>query len=534
VQRNEGALMARTFYRIYLYLVLTLLLNFAAIVTSFFLAELLVQAAGGVDSGIIVRQIGALASVSLLVTAVFGGLHYWLIRRDIAHDPGASKGPVRSLFLNYTEATSAVTVALAGAIGFTALGPGGTGAIGAFGPVVAFGILFVLLEVERRRGQPEHGGAVVLQRLHFYGIELNVLFIATGFALHAIGDTVSQLIISTGYAPDPCVAEQVQYGYCSFNGGQYLGGDWLAVLWLAAIWVAYRALSHNDLVSRLRSVFHLGGLAFSVILVLIGVGVGANVLLRSLFGVPAPYSQVNDPAAPFENAQYQFGFIAPLAFGLAVLATYWLLLRWDARRGGAMGRETTHQTSLAVVAALAAIPFWVGCALTLGGLFERAVPNGSPPDAAGWAEDLAFIVAGIVYVPLALWLSALARRTGVATPRRGFVYALLALGTLGAAFSLIAVLYAFVANALNSPLPNWEQLARLGTANVIVGAILVGIYVFIARREGWFTRQPTPSTEPAAVPSAETLESVLDELTARRLTRDEAAARIRALSARGL
>jgi hypothetical protein len=528
--------MARTLYRIYLYLMLTLLLTFSAGTTAAFLSALFLQAAnyvpqygGSNDLALAAVQ----AFVTLVVTAIFGGQHYWLIRRDIAHDPGASKGAVRSLFLNLIEASAALVVMVAGVIFFTQIGPNGVGAVSSLGIAASFAILFGLIELERRRDQPERGGAVVLQHLHLYGIQLIALFIATFFVLNALNQTVGRLIINTGYAPDPCIAEQTQHGSCPFDTGQYLGGLWLAAIWLAAIWVGYGLLARNDLTSRLRVVFHLLGLAFSVVFVIIGVGMGANVLLRGLFGAPDPYSPVNDPAAPFENAQYQFAFIAFLAFGLAVVATYWVWLRLDARRGGVMGTEMTLQTTLAITTALAAIPFWIGCALTLGGLFERTGPSGSPPDAAGWAGDLALVAAGVIYIPLALWVGALARRTGVTTPRRGFVYVLLALGTPTAVFSLISVLYELMVNSIGKALPNWEQFARQGTANVLVGAILVGIYVFIARREGWFTRPPASAEAPTAAPRAETIESVLDELLAHTLSRDEAAARIRALAARG-
>jgi hypothetical protein len=534
--------MARTLYRIYLYFVFTLLLFFAAVATSIFLAILFQRLATsprdyGYDNLVDLRQPAVFASVALVMTAIFGGLHYWLIRQDIARDPHASRGAVRALFLNFVELVSALTVAIAGAAGFTALQYGGSGAAGAFGPVVAFGVLFALVEVERRRGQPERGAALIIQRLHFYGNQLSLLFIAAGFTLNAMTQTVDQIILSTGYAANPCATPN-QYGGCYYSVPQNIGGAWLASLWILAIWGAYGVMTRNDRMSRLRAVYHFGAIAYGVVLFLVGIGEAAQPIMRHVFGAQDPasasyYYGTNDPGAAFANAQIQFQFVAPLLFGLAVVAAYWLWARADARRGAVLDAGTAQQTTLAITAALAALPFWVGCALTLGGLFESAVPDGSPPSPGTWASYLSILIAGILYVPLALWLGALARQTGISTPRRGFVYVLLALGTLGAVFSLIVLVYAVVTSAIGSPLSNWQQLGRQGVANIVIGAIIVGLYVFIARREGWFARQPAHAE--ATIPASqrvETIEGVLDDLLAQRLSRDEAAARIRTLTGR--
>lgn len=537
--------MARTFYRIYLYLVLMVLLLFAAITSASFLGNLLQRAVGysqpyyyygGGNGQPDLRQPGALAVTALVITAIFGGLHYWLIRRDIAHDFGASRGAVRAFFLNFVEAISAIVGAVAGALGFTQLGNSNNGSVSSFGTVIAFGVLFALLEVERRRGQPDRGGALVLQRLNSYLIQLILLGIAIGFTVAAISDTVGRVLISTGYAQNPCTNYPSQYGTCYFPVGQFLGGEWLGAAWVVAIWAGYGLMARGDVHSVLRAVFRYLALSSGIGYLLFGVAQGLHSLLQYVFGAPVlnPNYYGSGSDVSYYSAQAQFNFVPTLIVGVVVSLVYWLWLRSDAAHGGVMKPATNHQASLALFGAGAAGFFWVGLALTLGGIFERLVPGGNAPSADTWALDLAVVATGLIYVPTALWLGSLARRTGVSVPRRAFVYYQLAFGTLGAVISLIFVLYAFVTNALGEPSLNWQQQARQGVANIIIGAILVGIYVFIARREGWFTRQPTPSTEPAAVPSAETLESVLDELAAQRLTRDEAAARIRALSVRGL
>lgn len=531
--------MARTLYRIYLYFVFTVLLSFAAVTSAMFLGDIFRQMGGNSNpyggNAADLRQPGALAVVALVVTAIFGGLHYWLIRRDIAHDPGASRGAVRAFFLNFTEAVSAIVVVSTGASGLSSLNQPGYYyyyAAGNFGPVVAFAVLFALLELERRRGQPDRGGALVLQRLHFYGVQLILLFFMASYGFNALYQTVAWLILKTGYASNPCLAQN-NYGGCYLQTAQNLGAYWLAALGTVAIWAGYSLLSRADHTSRLRAVFRFLGLAFGVSYILSGFQQGVDSLLRAVFNAPIQYPPYQGVPFSYENALVQFAFVSPLVLGLFVAVVYWLWLQSDARHGGVMNRETTLQSMMAVAAALSAFPFYGGIALTLGGLVERSVSNGSPPNAATWAGDIAAIIAGAAYVPLALWLGARARRTGVSTPRRAFVYVLLAFGTLGAVISLIFVLYAFVSNSLGTPLNNWEQLARQGVANVVVGAIIVGIYVFLARREGWFVRQPAHAEATTPAPAhMETLEGVLDELLAQRISRDEAAARIRALTTR--
>ncbi len=534
--------MARTLYRIYLYFVVTQLLSFAAVVSSIFLGLWLQQVVNyhpAYGSQADLRQPAALAATALVFTAIFGGLHYWLIRRDIAHDPGASRGAVRAFFLNYTEATSAIVAAIAGAIGFTQLGNTNNSSVSAFGPVIAFGALFALLEVERRRGQPDRGGALILQRLNHYLVQLILLIITLVVALTTLGDTVGRILINTGYVQDPCTNYPTEYGSCYYTAGKYLGAEWLGVVWVVAIWAVYGLLARGDTHSVLRAVFRYIGLSVGIGYLLDGVAQGFHTLFQALFGVTFP--PYNNPYSPgyYNNfEQYletlaRFAFIPLLVAGLAITLVYWLWLRSDAAHGGVMKPETNFQTSLALFGVGAAGFFWVGLALTLGGIFERVVQSGNPPSADTWAAFLGIVAAGLIYIPMALWLGALARRTGVSVPRRAFVYYQLAYGTLGAVISLIFLVYALVTNSLGAPSFDWQQQARQCVANVIIGAILIGLYVFIARREGWFTRQPAHAEPTSPAPQPTTIEGVLDELLARQISRDEAAARIRALASSG-
>src|SRR5690349_14301307 len=104
--RDWGDPVVRSLYRIYLYLVCTVLLGFAAYGVGSLLGDLLLRTPlrradeTPPDARAIVQAV-VLAAVALIVAAGVGGLHYWLIRRDLAQDAGAAHGAVRTLALNY-------------------------------------------------------------------------------------------------------------------------------------------------------------------------------------------------------------------------------------------------------------------------------------------------------------------------------------------------------------------------------------------------------------------------------------------------
>ncbi len=113
---------------------------------------------------------------------------------------------------------------------------------------------------------------------------------------------------------------------------------------------------------------------------------------------------------------------------------------------------------------------------------------------------------------------------------------------IGGAFAL----YAVISNALGSPLDNWQHLARAGASAVAVGLIILAVYFVLANREKLFVRtgksaavvagMPEPASAEAQTlpvsmaPPRFTIEAVLDELLSGKLSRDEAAARIREIT----
>jgi hypothetical protein len=117
---------------------------------------------------------------------------------------------------------------------------------------------------------------------------------------------------------------------------------------------------------------------------------------------------------------------------------------------------------------------------------------------------------------------------------------LLAAGALVTAGSAATLIYAVVTAALGVPLPEWQDVARQAGAALIVGVALGGLYLWLAAREGQFTRAPRPEAAPASSESSATpavsgvaLDEVLAQFQQGGLTQIEAADRIRALARAG-
>jgi hypothetical protein len=201
------------------------------------------------------------------------------------------------------------------------------------------------------------------------------------------------------------------------------------------------------------------------------------------------------------------------------------LLRQDGNGEPAESRATTRSAGLALTVALVALPFWSGCAVLLADFVESVVPQGTPLDLT---VPLALILTGVGYILLEFWLRARTRRDGASIlPRRALELALLALGMLGTAISVIVLLYALLTATLGNPFDGWQRVARSAASVLVVAVILLAIYGRQALRErGAAVEQKHPVAEPAG---ERAIEATLDDLLAGRMTRDEAAARMRAL-----
>src|SRR5438128_974241 len=112
--------MLRNLYRLYLYTIFIALLIFADVALTMLLNTLLLLTSLRADyiqapTQAAVVQALVFSGVALVIVGLLGGLHYWLIRRDIQHDPVAGSSGIRSFFLNMTEGIAlAIAVATVG------------------------------------------------------------------------------------------------------------------------------------------------------------------------------------------------------------------------------------------------------------------------------------------------------------------------------------------------------------------------------------------------------------------------------------
>src|SRR6185312_5008785 len=199
-----------------------------------------------------------------VVTLLLGGLHYWLIRRDLSEDPAASGGTVRALFLNITQLIAAPIAVANAAAGIASLGQPYGANTGSMAVALSVGALFALLQWERRRTPVRTDAARALQRLHLYGAQLVLVFVATPFWLQAVQYSFLNALTRLGLF-NPCVT---YYGYAYANSGFACAPDgyyslrqsaaqWGGALLVAACWAGYTAYSRSDRHSRLRQVTHL-------------------------------------------------------------------------------------------------------------------------------------------------------------------------------------------------------------------------------------------------------------------------------------
>lgn len=529
--------MVRTLYRIYLYVVSLFLLFFSAVVTAMFLGRLLeATPLNGSNQPPLSRdqvvQEAALAVISWVATILIGGLHYWLIRRDMAGDPGAGAGATRAFFLNAAEAISAFVALLMGTMALTESRYTYSNAAYSYAAWFVFLGMFGLLEFERRRTQAGPGGATVLQRLHLYGIQMIALiFFVIGSWISALTQSLLAIFVASGLVQPPCQNFGPEPAPCFVEGvgpadTSNLGLYWGVVVWVTLAWLGYAFLARNDSArARLRQVIHFLGLAIGIGVLIFAFERAAELVARWALGV----------GVTFIDVVGTYNFISPALAAILVIAFYIYWLRRDVMREPQEAR-VTQLIIQAIAAGLMALVFWAGCIFLLRNIVETLVSGGTTIERSTWATSIALVVAGVGYIPIALRLRVETNKPGAASaPRRGFVLTLLALGTLTCAVGIIVLLYAVVTAALGSSLPQWESLARTSGVAAAIGALIVAIYLWLAFAEGWFRAQPAPA--PAEQPAGETaqpetsIEGVLDDLLGGKVTREQAALRIRELTA---
>ena len=524
--------MARNLYRFYLYSVFIAMLIFAAVGLGTLLQTLLAltQLRGiysETPTNAMIVQATVFFVVSWLIAALLGGLHYWLIRRDMYGDPAAGSSAIRAFFLNIAELIDAPLAVFSSAIlVIDQLGREPSSDLtGSAALAITTLLLLAVLELERQRTQAGPGAAMAFQRLHLYGVQLILLIMLTFSWISTVNQLVDAFVFggqATGYTP--CG------GFTSCAGPNLLSST-ASTLWIVLFWIGYGYFARYDTLSLLRRILHFVSFGFGVGLVLYGIRQGIELGLLAAFGVSVPASEIIGT----------YDFISFITLGLLVIGVYFLWL-WFAARQGPVGWATTILIEEAIITTLLAGTFWWGVALVILNAFERlAGIQAGPRD---WAPALALIITGLAYIPLDIYLRRRYKQdVSIASePRRGFAFALIGGGILAAAIGGAVALYALGTNLLGSPFENWAHVARAGTSAFVVGVIILAIYLWTARREHLFTglaKRPVPAevpsktepisaeAQPVAIPP--TVDQILDDLLAGKITRDEAAERIRSV-----
>ena len=531
--------MARNLYRIYLYTVLIAMLIFAAVGLGILLQTLLSLTPlrgvyGTIPTNAAIVQVTVFFAVSWFIAALLGILHYWLIRRDMHNDPAAGRSAIRSFFLNITELVDAPLAIVVSA----------TAVIAQLGHDPAFDLtvsaafaastllLLIVLELERQRTQAGPGTAMTFQRLHLYGVQLILLIVLTFSWINTVFQLADAFIFNGQ------VTGTIACGGFSGCPGPNLLSLVVSTLWIVVFWIAYGYFTRNDSASLLRSILHFTSFAYGVGLILYGISRAIELGILALFSVSLSASEILN----------SYNFAALISLGLLITGVYALWLRIAARKEFAQLRwVTTILIGEAIITVLFAAAFWWGIALVFLNVFQLLA--GIQPGPRGWAPALALIVTGLAYIPFDFNLHQRYKHDAAVAsdPRRGFVFALIAGGILTTAIGGAVALYSLGTNLLGSPFENWQQVARAGASAFVVGVLILGIYLWTARREHLFsglTRRPatteTPSitepaselvvpAQPAPVEIPPTIDSVLDDLLAGKITRDEAAKRIQSI-----
>ncbi|WP_376796962.1 hypothetical protein [Thermogemmatispora sp.] len=544
--------MARNLYRSYLYVILLILLGLTVYALAFLFMPLwrltpLRAAAETVPERAEVVQSLVFAGAVLLVVAILGGVHYWLLRRDLRQEPVAGSGAVRAFFLNLGELVLAPMSIFS--LGQALLSPqSGYVATG----LAAFAG-WLALEWERRRLPAGPGLAQLFQRLHVYGVQAILLFPLFGTAIYALFLLQAAWLGSeSAQVASACLS----LSPCGEQPG--LGAYLTEALWFLIAWCAYAYLNRHDAGSLLRRLLYAASLAYALFLVVEEVAALVDLLLRFLAGLSIGTDDLLSPPGSLIGGER----LAALPVGLLVAAISWLWLRsevdlWPEPQ---RARAVLGSAVMAIGAALLALLLWVGAGRLLLAFLFVAFPTGPRPLLGDWLDGLAPFLVGLATLPLDLLLRRRVRREPeqALLARRGFVLAVIAAGILAATIGGAFALYAWGTAALGVPLDNWPRLGQQGLAVTLIGLVVTGLYLWRAFREGLLRfapatvpapRQPEPAAvevataAQAAPPSqpgsplenseaAESLEAILESLIAQRLTLAEAAARIRALARR--
>lgn len=553
--------MVHTLKRVYLYTAATFALLFTAGVTVALLDTLL-QLAGFVPyvvsyDGTIERSLITPSSqdvaqsvVLFLVTAVlvgglFGGGHYWLIRRDARSDPGADGGVVRHVFLNGLLALAALIGVPTGLITLSNIDqtPGEHDIAISLAFTLVAGLVFLYILLERRRVNPAGRAAPIIRQIQEDVVQGILLIIASGVLFSTITSLTRWVLVNTNVIGNPgCINFLVEPEQIYCPPLPLLSPILMALLAIGA-WGLYVWLAAWSQGAVLQRIVWYAALGYGLIWLLYGVAQAVYTAVAPLFG---------DSNAWQESLISSLPFVGELLTGALIALPYaWWIRRMAARMP--QRQEAIGQGVVAIPAALSAGFFLAGLILVLGGLVERVVPAGQPPDADGWATALGVLVAGLLYPFLWRRLRRMSdpAQGGPTIPRRVYVLVLLAATAIGALIAAVFMVYQLVASVLGLASASALLARQSAVVLLVLGATaLYHLWQLRADLRASHARAaaaqstPAPATavlgapqEPGALAEQaettpalpETLEAILQRVYAGTLDPPGAAARIRSL-----
>nr|BBH93584.1 hypothetical protein KTA_17830 [Thermogemmatispora argillosa] len=531
--------MARNLYRSYLYVVLLTLLALAIYALTVLLNPLwrltpLRPSYEAVPDRAAVVQAFAFAVTVFFFVTIVGGLHYWLLRRDLRQDPAAGRGAVRAFFLNISELVLAPIAIFSLGQVLTQFDSG----YAATGLATLLGLL--ALEWERRRLAPGSGLAWFFQRLHVYSVQLILVFPLVSATSYFLSLALDTFVLGGGHIAPPAVVA----------GHADLRGPLATALWFLLAWFAYAYFNRQDSGSWLRRLLYAGLLVYGCFLTLNSAAALLDLLLRFLTGEKIQATALLTPPGTL-----LFSLPSGMVLvGLLVAGFAWFWLQSEAKQlsDPQQARAVLRYSLVAIAAALLALLFWVGVGRLLLTLLFSLFPTGPLPQPGDWIDGVAPLLVGLGALPLNLLLLRRYRQEPerALLPCQGFILAVLIGGVLATTIGGAVLLFAGSTALLGSPVENWPRLAQESVVALLVGLVVLGIYLWQEQRSKVLTAlgvslpAPLQSAGPGsgigqperqatagqvAGEEAPTLEDILRRVQDRQISLEEAASQIRAL-----
>lgn len=492
--------------------------------------------------------------VDLIVVVPVGGLHWFLLRRDLRQDPGASGGIIRTLFLTLLTLGFGLTVIFA--LESTVINLGAPLALQMsvalpLAATLAWGVALALVLLEWRSSGPPREDARIVATV-FGLIGFWVLIIA---AIIAVGQAIQSYLQALIFPLSQCtgfefVSNPSGVLPCSYQAPPPALGATLAALVALGGLAVFFLWTRRDQNPVLRLVSTVIVVTIATITVVIFSVLGTRFVLDLASGhVGTIFPQSLLSAAPPQTTDNQpfiqsYPFLGPLLAGLGVLA-YYLPQQWG--RPLPEG-SISRQAAITTLAVPLSFIFFIGGSILLGNAF--LVMGGRTVTTDDWNTALMFLIPGLAWLGLWPALAAMSHPAGEGptAPRRVYVLILLAVTLSAAVISLATALFVVLTGVLGTPVDSTGDTALHAFGVTLATGAGAGYYVFVLLRDGRLLRRrraavpapaapaplpapgttaPSPASGASEAPPPPPLEAILAQLTQGQLTVDQAAAILR-------